>query len=232
MAQPNGRPFGSPAGPNLPHGGAPAGPAPPLPHTGLWGGDDPLAQAGTSAMPGPWGQAGSLGGDQERPPRKRKKTGLIAGATIAVAVLAGGGVAAVLLTGKNGGTSAAAPEGGSPAVPAGPGGTAAPTSAAPSSPAGAADPASVAQALVSSINTRNTGQYARLLCTAPDRGQLDQLKADWDSDATLHASLTGSPAVSGTRATVTVALTYHGQSMTPDLNLKEQGSGWCADIPS
>jgi hypothetical protein len=153
------------------------------------------------------------------------------GAVAALVLLAGGGViTAVLVSGKGGGddpapaASVAGPGAGVPPGFTAPGGAASHSSGA--------DPQSVAQAMVSSINAKDILQYASLLCTAPDQRVLDELKTDWDGDSSLHATLTGPPTVSGTKATVTLALTYHGQSLKPDLNLKHQGSGWCADIPS
>lgn len=260
MTHPPNAPYGQP-GPYGPHGG-PGQWGQPGPEYGQWPGPGhhPLGdgfprsgpQAGTGdpgdmgqfGRPGPWewqpdpwgGQPDPWGGQvsgDAKPPKRR--TGLITGVVVAVALLAAGGVtAALLLTGKDGKTTAAVPSGGTPYPPSGTGNPPAGGTAPSRSSSGApgADPASVAQAVVASINTKNVVQYASQLCTKPEQGAMDELKSDWDGDSTLHASLAGSPRITGSKASVTVALTYHGQSLTPDLNLQRRGAGWCADISS
>lgn len=142
----------------------------------------------------------------------------------ALVLLAGGCVtAAFLLTGK-GGDAPPAASGPAPATGTAPDGAASRSSGA--------DPESVARAMVRSINAKDIHQYTSLLCAAPEQQVLDALKTDWDSDSSLNASLAATPTVNGGKATVTLTLTYHGQSTKPELNLKRHGSGWCADVPS
>lgn len=156
---------------------------------------------------------------------------MIAGVLGAVVLVGGGVTALIALTGGNDRTTASAGVGSVTPDGAGPSSRGGPPSNDSSGSSGG-DPASVARALVASINAKNIGQYANLLCTTPGQSVLDELKSDWESDKSLHASLTGEPKVTGTRATVTVALSYHGESLTPELDLRQQGSGWCADISS
>ncbi|MFD2417037.1 hypothetical protein [Amycolatopsis pigmentata] len=215
--------------PAYPGGGFPPGPParpgyPPGPPQG-----DPrsLPAPPDAWRPDPWSTPPQPEPDETPRP---KKTGRIVGAVAALALLAGGCVtAALLLTGKGGESPPALGPGAAPGTGTSPGVTA-PGGAA--SRSYGADPESVARAMVTSINAKDIGQYTSLLCAAPEQKVLEDLKADWDGDSSLHATLAGPPAVDGGKATATLTLTYHGQSTKPELNLKRQGSGWCADIPS
>jgi hypothetical protein len=219
--------------PDGPHGSSPLSARPPA------GGQPPPADSEEAdapqfepwaTRPDPWNQrdlcdqqSGGLPESGDTPPR-RNRTRLITGIVVAVVVLVGGGVAAIaLLTGNN--TNTAAPT-------TAPGAGDAPAHRSSPEPVSRQDPASVAQALVQSIDDKDIPRYANLLCIKPKRSLMDELKVDWDGDSTLHAGLDERPAVTGTQATVTVRMTYRGQPMRPVLRLKQQGSAWCADIPT
>lgn len=227
---PTGRHGQSP--PGSPHG-SPQRWAPPA-----WrgsGGQPPATGSGPAAAPQlepwatgptPWNQQPGVFPDFGDTPR-RKRTALIIGVVAAV-VLAGGVSAAVLLAG-GGNDTTAAPGGPAQAAPAA---GSVPSGRPAAAPARIDDPASVARALVDTINARDIPRYADLLCVKPNQSVMDQLKTDWDGDPSLHADLDGQPTITDAQATVTVRLTYHGQFMTPILILKQQGSAWCADIPT
>ncbi|GHF51674.1 hypothetical protein FHX82_004055 [Amycolatopsis bartoniae] len=198
-------PYGPPGGqyPQGPqYGQAPQQSGPPPQQFDAW----KPAPAGSPSLEGPVGE----------PPKKRR-TGLVAGIVAAVVVVVAGGVTAlVLLTGNDGGgSSAAAP------------GAATPSSSAQTAPG--ASPAALAQAAVDSLNDRSASQYATLVCSAPDQADLANLQQQWTSATDLHGSVTGSPQVSGTTATVEVTVTYNGQTQSSKIPMKQQGQKWCID---
>lgn len=193
------------------------------------GGRGPYAQPGPSggqqqAPPSPpvqpfdpWGRApgafesyggGSLEGPVSGPPKK-KRTGLVAGVVAAVVVLVGGGVTALLLlTRSDGGTAA----------PAG-AGEAAPVSS----------PATLAQAAVESLNSRSATRYATLMCAAPSQTDLADVQKEWTEASDAHGSVTGSPKITGTTASVDVTVTYNGKTESTKILMTQQGQKWCID---
>ncbi|GLY67719.1 hypothetical protein [Amycolatopsis taiwanensis] len=188
-------------------------------------------------QPDPWGQQGGYPGGE--PPKK--KTGLIIGAVVAVVLLVGGGItAALLLTGKDDNNNAAPPANSTPTPSSQPVGsssassskksTSSSTSSSSSSGTGASSPDAVAQGIVDSINSRNITQYSNLMCTKMSAADMDELQAAWDADPTLHASLNGTPTVTGSEASVRVSVTFQGETNTPKLPMVQKGSTWCADI--
>ena len=203
MTHPPTGPAGRP-GPYGPPGGQyPQGPQ----------GFGPAPQEFDAWNPAPAGQ-GSLEGPAGGPPKKRR-TGLVAGVVAAVVVVAGAVTALVLLTGNDEGSGTAAP------------GAATPSSSAVTAPG--ASPAALAQAAVDSLNNRSASQYATLVCAAPDQADLANLQQQWTTATDLHGSVSGSPEITGTTATVQVTVTYNGQTQSSKIPMKQQGQKWCID---
>lgn len=180
--------------------GSPGQPPPALPKPAF----DPWGRP-----PGAFDSYGSLEGPVNGQ-RRRKRTGLIIGVTAAVVVLAGAGTAAVLLTSAGSGDSTA--------TAANEGGPAAPTT-----------PAKLAQLAIDSFNDRSASQYATLMCAAPSQAEISSAQQQWATASGLHGSVTGSPDVTGATASVTVTVTYNGNTQRKTIPMRQQGQKWCID---
>lgn len=216
MTHPPSAPSGRP-GPDSPPGGRG-----PYAQPGPYGGRQQTPPSPPEQPFDPWGRApgafesyggGSLEGPVSGPPKKTR-SGLVAGIVAAVVVLAGGGVTALLLLTRSDGDGTAATAG----APA-PTGEATPAS----------NPATLAKAAVESLNSRSATRYATLMCAAPSQTALADVQKEWTEASDAHGSVTGSPEITGTTASVDVTVTYNGNTESTKILMTQQGQKWCID---